>query len=243
MIYLTGATNAATEPFLVQRGFGLMVQPGNSMHLRIARYPWWAADNGAFGGKWTEARHMDWLAALPRDRCLFAVSPDVYPDARESLRRGLEFAPVLRDMGFPVAVVAQDGAEQLTWPWEEMDCLFIGGERKSPGRSEWKESAEAEQLVRRARARGLWVHMGRVNTPRRLQRAWRMGVLSCDGTLIKYLRRRLADETPEARDARFNGAIATFARALDAPPLPLHRWEAPSHSEHRKANALARLEG
>ena len=233
MIYLTGATNNAIEPLLIERGIGLMCQPGNSYHARITRYPWWGADNGAFGGNWTEDKHMDWLAALPRQRCLFAVSPDEYGNAVESLRRGLEFAPIIRDMGFPVAVVAQDGAERLTWPWEEIDCLFIGGERKWPGQSEWKESPEAETLVWRARNAGLWVHMGRVNTQRRLLKAWRMGVLSCDGTLIKHLRRALRGETAGERDERFEGAITRFMRALDVPPLPLYRWETPSHPHHR----------
>lgn len=236
VIYLTGATNDAIEPTLIARGFGLMCQPGNSYRLRADRYPFTGYDNGCFAGKWAEDAWIDALGAFPRERCLFAVSPDVYPDAAESLRRGLSFAPVVRELGFPVAVVAQDGAERLTWPWDEIDCLFIGGKRRTPGRLEWKESEGAAQLAKQARNAGKWVHMGRVNTPRRLWRAWRMGVLSVDGTLVKYLRRKRAGETDEQRDRRFLRQLDTFAKALDHPPLPIDRWESPALPVHREGS-------
>lgn len=235
MIYLSGSTNNAIEPFLIDHGIGLMCQPGNGYSARVLQYRYWAVDIVGMNGTVTPDMGVDWLAQLmPADSCLFATSPDAYPDAVESQRRGLEYAPLIRELGFPVAIVAQDGAERLSWPWEDFDCLFIGGEQRWPGRSEWKESETAAHLVKRARNAGKWVHMGRVNTPRRLGRAWRMGVLSADGTLIKYLRRLRAGETPDQRDQRFLREIHTFARALDHPPLPLERWETPSHPEHRK---------
>ena len=237
VIYLTGATNDAVEPLLIAAGVGLMCQPGNGYHRRIGRYPVWAADNGAFAGNWIEDVHMDWLGALPdRPRCLFAVAPDVYPDASASLERGLSFAPAIRSMGFPVAVVAQDGAEQLDWThaWDEMDCLFIGGKQRTPGWSEWKESEAAAGLVRQARRRGKWVHMGRVNSPRRLWRAWQMGCQSADGTLIKHLRRQRRCETPQERDRRFRRDLTVFIQALGHAPLPLEQWETPSAPLHRE---------
>lgn len=237
MIYLTGATNDAIEPALIARGFGIMCQPGNSYHLRAHRYPFTGYDNGCFGGRWEEDSWVDWLSAMPIEHCLFAVAPDVYPDAAESLRRGLEWAPFVRELGLPAAVVAQDGAEKLTWTWEDIDCLFVGGERRFPGRLEWKESEAAAELVKQARNAGKWVHMGRVNTPRRLWRAWRMGVLSADGTLVKYLRRKRAGESDEQRDVRFLRQLDTFAKALGHCPLPLDRWETPSVLLHRQAQS------
>lgn len=239
MIYLSGSTNDAIEPFLIDRGIGLMCQPGNGYSARVLRYPYWGADIVGMTGAVTPDMGLDWLAELvPSESCLLIVSPDAYPDAVESQRRGLEFAPLIRELGFPVAVVAQDGAERLRWPWDEFDCLFIGGERRTPGRSEWKESDAAAQLVTRARNAGKWVHMGRVNTPRRLRLAWRMGCQSADGTLVKHLRRRRDGETPEQRDRRFTRDFSTFARALDHPPLPLVRWETPSHPAHRRVVSL-----
>jgi hypothetical protein len=237
VIYLSGVTNDADEPKLIAEGIGLMLNPGNSYHLRVDRYPWWAADNGCFADKWVEDEHLSWLEALPRDRCLFAVSPDVYPDAAASLERGLQFAPLLREMGFPVAIVAQDDAEQLDWPWDELDALFIGGERRDNPADEWKLSAAAEALARRARNHGKWVHMGRVNGEDRTLRASEMGCLSVDGTALKYLRRRRKrDRSEMERMARGAPDLSAWQRRARAKlPLPLEPLEAPALPIHREA--------
>jgi hypothetical protein len=219
---------------LIAAGIGLMAQPGNSYHLRVGRYPFYAADNGAFGGHWDEDVHLAWLDRLPRDRCLFAVAPDVYPDAVESQRRGLSYAPLLREMGFPVAVVAQDHAEQLRWDWEAFDVLFIGGERKKNPRLEWKTGPGAERLTQEARRHGLWCHMGRVNSQRRMERARQMGCNSADGTFIKYRRRRrAADSHADARDARGANEIDAWGAWLRANPTLPWATETPSHPTHR----------
>jgi hypothetical protein len=234
MIYLSGVTSDRIEPTLVEAGIGLMCQPGNSYHLRIARYPVWAADVVGMHASATPERGMDWLAPLSTERCLFVVSPDAYPDAVESQRRGLEYAPLIREMGFPVAVVAQDGAERLSWPWDEMDCLFIGGTQLEPGWREWKESLAAEGLVHAARNSGKWVHMGRVNTRRRLRRARDMGCLSADGTGIKYRKRRRAGEDGDERHDRGESELIRFLAEVNATPaLPFQRFETPSHPSHR----------
>lgn len=222
MIYLTGVTNDRIEPALIAAGIGLMVQPNTGYMTRIDRYDTWAADNGCYADTWEETKHLPWLDLLPRT-CLFAVSPDVYPDAKASLERGVEYAPLLRHMGFRVAIVAQDGAESLHWPWEEFDCLFIGGERGPDSRREWKIGPGAWQLCREARRRGKWVHMGRVNSIYRARRAEEMGVLSCDGTFLKYRKRRRAGESDEARHARGESELEAMLGEINAnPPLWVH---------------------
>jgi hypothetical protein len=47
-------------------------------------------------------------------------------------------------------------------------------------------SENAEAVIRRAQALGKWVHVGRVNTIRRIRRFQRMGVDSVDGTCLCY---------------------------------------------------------
>ena len=185
MKYLSGASGSPeTAKTLADAGVGLMVQVGNSLHRRIAWFPFWAADIGmAYNAD--EQRYFDYLDRLPRTP-LFVVSPDAYPDPVESQRRGLEHAPMLRSLGFRVAVVAQSDSERLTWPWEDFDCLFIGGTRLARGKDEWKESEAAAGLAKAARNHGLQVHMGRVNSMRRLFRARQMGCTSCDGTFVKH---------------------------------------------------------
>lgn len=184
MIYLSGATNDRIEPHLIANGIGLMLNLGSGYKSRLSRYRDWAVDNGAFAGKWTRERWWEDLGTLPSaSGCLFAVAPDIYGDARGSLDRGLEYAAEMRAFGWRPALVAQDGAEDLDWPWNDFDVLFLGGIRQEV---EWKESLAAESLVHEARRQGLWVHMGRVNTLDRLLRADRMGCQSADGTKLAF---------------------------------------------------------
>lgn len=87
---------------------------------------------------------------------------------------------VIRELGFPTAFVAQDGQEYLPIPWDAFDCLFVGGS------TAWKLSEPAYALVREAKRRGKWCHMGRVNSWRRIRAAAMSGYDSCDGTYIAY---------------------------------------------------------
>lgn len=235
MIYLSGVTSDRDEPALIAAGMGLMLGPHNSYHLRADRYPYFAADNGCFADKWVEDIHLAWLDRLPRERCLFAVAPDVYPDAQATLERSLEYFDLLREMGFPVALVAQDHAEKLELPWDDFDCLMIGGEKKDDARKEWKLSIEAEGLVHEARSKGKWVHMGRVNSITRMARARSMGCHSADGTFIKYRRRKRKGETDE-RDGRGAIEIGQWLAWLRAnPELPFRTFESPSLPVHKEA--------
>jgi hypothetical protein len=62
------------------------------------------------------------------------------------------------------------------------DALFIGAS------TEWKLGPSAEALVAQAKDRGKWVHMGRVNSHRRIRYAASIGCDSVDGT--KWVRWR-----------------------------------------------------
>lgn len=143
----------------------------------------WAADNGCFTNpnldvpdylRWLEERK----AGLPR--CLFAVAPDVVANAEATWERSLPVLPVLRNMGFQAAFVAQDGQEKLPMLWHTFDCLFIGGSTK------WKLSENAFQLCMEAKKRGKWVHMGRVNSRKRLRVATLALCDSSDGTHLCF---------------------------------------------------------
>jgi hypothetical protein len=86
----------------------------------------------------------------------------------------------IRAAGFPAALVAQDGLEDLPISWRSFDALFLGGT------THWKLGAAAARLAQQARRRGLWVHMGRVNSLRRLRYAQLIGCHSADGTFLAY---------------------------------------------------------
>jgi hypothetical protein len=147
----------------------------------------WAADNDCFQGLDPRAylRMLDAVVSAP-GRCLFVTVPDVVADAHATARLFEVWwgAPARR--GLPVALVAQDGVEHLErWlalAWPRIDALFIGGS------TQWKLGGAAEALVREANRRGKWVHMGRVNSARRIRYAASIGCHSVDGT--KWVRWR-----------------------------------------------------
>lgn len=140
----------------------------------------WCADNGCFSDKWDE---VSWWAYLVKNAhraasCVFAVAPDVVGDAEATLAKSVPWMPMIRELGYPVAFVGQNGQERLPVPWDELDVLFIGGD------DEWKLGPHARALVSEAKRRGKWVHMGRVNSLKRMQYAEWIGCDSADGTFI-----------------------------------------------------------
>lgn len=175
----------------------------------------WCADNGCFGQGWPGVDR--WLAWLQRhahdvDSCLFATAPDVVGDPAATLERSRPLLPAIRDLGYPAALCAQNGLTPAMTPWEEFDCLFLGGTAEClscgyqrpvtdppPPRgtkprcphcqrvlTEWKNGAAARDLAREAKARGKWLHMGRVNGGGRMRYARDIGCGSVDGTFLKF---------------------------------------------------------
>lgn len=136
----------------------------------------WAMDNGAFSNFDAKAFERMLLRFEGRAGCLFCAAPDVVGDAEATLAKFPFWSGVIRRAGFPVALVAQDGLTVSRTPWAQFDALFIGGT------TEFKEGADARTLVGYAKALGKWVHMGRVNSKRRIFYAASIGCDSIDGT-------------------------------------------------------------
>lgn len=143
----------------------------------------WAADNDCFQGLHA-VRWMRFLAKIVESgsRPRFVACPDVVADAYETWRLYSLWAPVLRSLGLPVALVLQDGLEKfknaarLPSTWDEIDAVFVGGSTK------WKEGEHVVALIQEAKTRGKWVHVGRVNSLRRIQRFAELGADSFDGS-------------------------------------------------------------
>lgn len=143
----------------------------------------WCADNGCFSkGYPGDEAWITWLRDLPwpREQCLFAVAPDVVGDAEATLTRSAPWLPEIRATGYRAAFVSQDGLTPETTPWDEFDAMFIGGTDR------WKLGLPAALLGREAKRRGKWLHMGRVNSSRRLQYAKWIGCDSADGTFLTF---------------------------------------------------------
>jgi hypothetical protein len=142
----------------------------------------WCADNGAFSDRFDEGKWWRFLVkhAHESSTCAFAVAPDVVGDAATTIQRSLPWLPKIRALGYPAAFVAQDGQEALPVPWEDFDVLFIGGT------TTWKLGPHARSIAAEAKARGKWVHMGRVNSERRFAYARAIGCDSVDGTFLTF---------------------------------------------------------
>jgi hypothetical protein len=150
-------------------------------HVEGVRY--WCADNGCFGSGYPG--HEKYLGWLERNlyrvgNCAFATAPDVVGDAEATLDLSAPFLPQIRKLGYPAALVAQDGLESLEVPWSDFDVLFLGG---STG---WKLGEHAAALTAKAVSQGKWVHMGRVNSFKRITYAKQIGCTSSDGTYISF---------------------------------------------------------
>jgi len=144
----------------------------------------WAADTGCFNQpeKYDQEEYLAWLRerADYSKRCLFATAPDVVGNAEATMDKSLPMFPLLRAEGYRAALVAQNGLENMDIPWDEFDCLFIGGT------TEWKLSEAAYELAVEAENKGKWTHMGRVNSWRRLKAAAVSGYDSADGTYLVF---------------------------------------------------------
>lgn len=196
-MYLTGVSCEITREADVDE-LGLLVTPASSVHRQIDRYAFFGADNGRYveskrGLDFDAERWLSWLDKLPRSTCLFACLPDVLTwhkdengkdycvgDLEATLQQSAEYVDVVKSMGFAVALVAQDGLRSLSQIPFAVDAIFVGGS------DDYKLGDDVRALVAEARAAGLWVHVGRVNSLKRLRYAAEIGADSADGTYIGF---------------------------------------------------------
>lgn len=181
MLYLANASSPGARDAMRTGEIGMICTPAEGRDPLTGVS--WGADNGCFGKGYPGAPSwLSWLARLAEhaERCLWATAPDIVGDAAATLHRSRPHLPAIRALGYPAALVAQDGLEHLTVPWSTFDVLFIGGS------TEWKLGPAAAGLVADAHDRGKRVHMGRVNSRRRFSYAEHLGCHSADGTFLAF---------------------------------------------------------
>jgi len=137
----------------------------------------YALDNGAYGA-YTSKTEWDaepFVALLDRasastQKPIWCAVPDVVADAQATCAKWHEWAPVVRARGFACAFVVQDGMNREHVP-TDADLVFVGGS------VEWKWSTVAAWCAWFPR-----VHVGKVNSLKRLLECDARGVASVDGT-------------------------------------------------------------
>lgn len=181
MRYFATASGPRVREVMRTGRLGQIITPATGNRLVPAAA--WCADNACYTGHYPgDDPYLRWLARHTSDvsRCAFAVAPDVVGDPTGTWLRSEPMLERIRGLGYPVALVAQDGLEPSTLDWGRFDVLFLGGS------TAWKLGPAAAHLAHQARVRGLGVHMGRVNSQRRLRYAASIGCSSSDGTFLAY---------------------------------------------------------
>lgn len=145
----------------------------------------WATDTGAFNDPYGVdfGAYLRWLdnhTDEERSRCLFACSLDVPRNWPNTLARGVPRLRDIRNLGYPVALIVQNGATADQIPWDGCDAIFIGGD------DAFKFSEPVYDLVATANAKGKHTHAGRVNSLKRLRAMHLQGCDSADGTFVAF---------------------------------------------------------
>lgn len=178
-ILVSGSTrivSSLSQSFPNHLGHLLSPDAGNRCETLLKTGLFWGADNSAFSG-FDEARFLRFLDRIAnKPRCLFVVAPDVVADAGSTVKLFWSWRQRMKETGHPIAFVGQDGAEKIDTPWDYFEAYFVGGS------TSWKLGSASVNMVAEAKRRGKHVHMGRVNSLKRLRWALRIGCDSCDGS-------------------------------------------------------------
>jgi hypothetical protein len=135
IVLVSGATR---DVAIAPNHVGVLVVPaqGNRIEALSLAGRVWAIDNGAYSGL-DHAAFIRLLAdAEGVPGCKFVAAPDVVGDAAATLSLFVVWGRMIRALGYPVALVAQDGLTVEATPWHGLDALFIGGT------TAWKRSGE-----------------------------------------------------------------------------------------------------
>lgn len=139
----------------------------------------WIIDNNQYKDNWTWAQWWHFLTLMRdfRNNCLGVPIPDKLGDYISTLHYFRVYHAVVRELGYPVALVTQDGMTPEKIPWPLVDCLFVGGSNYH------KRGREVELLISEAKRLGKWVHIGRTQAGSTMLTYWPQAD-SFDGTTL-----------------------------------------------------------
>jgi len=187
-------------------GWALLLSPGKPCDRRFK----YALDNGAYGA-WQQGKDFDVKAferhvAMHGHGAEFIVAPDIVAGGVESLMFTREWLPRLDGVGRRRLIAVQDGmTEDDVRPYLSYTVgIFIGGT------TEWKINT-MHAWGRLAHETGAYLHVGRVNTARRIRMCHSAGADSIDGTSATRFSLTLPMLDAAVRQVGFNLAAACHA--------------------------------
>lgn len=179
-------------------GWRLLVSAAGEHRTEGFRY---AIDNGAWSafcqGRQFDVPAFDRVVHRLGDAADFIVAPDIVEGGAASLDLSLSWVPQLRGVA-PVLIAVQDGMtdDDLRPHVDERVGIFVGGSTR------WKLSS-LPRWGRLAREVGCYLHVGRVNSCRRIGFSALCGAHSFDGTSAT----RFASTLPRLDNARRQGVL------------------------------------
>ena len=160
------------------RYFGMLVTPRDrkTPEKAVEVGAAWAIDNFAYTD-WRVRPFINLLNDYEKiPGCLWCAAPDVPKDAAATLQKFPVWQEIIRSYGYPVALVTQDGMQSEDVPWSLVDCLFIAGS------DEWRFGTPGIALIQEAKRLGKQIHIGRVNSIKRLRACQALGADTVDGS-------------------------------------------------------------
>lgn len=167
---------------MARRGYGdhagMISGPrqGNDVRHAIELGMPWCLDNDCFQSYDPDAILQMLRRFQGLSGCVFATLPDVVCDHAATRLLFSAWIGTYQRYGYPPAFVLQNGVTSDEVPWDSIRAVFIGGD------DPFKFSDVVRVIVAEAKRRDHWVHMGRVNTLRRIRYAHSIGCDSTDGT-------------------------------------------------------------
>lgn len=170
--------SGATKTMQKYRGhpyLGAFLTPRTGNSLKTLKDFIWASDNAAFN-QFDEKAFIKMLNKIKGSQTKFVCCPDVVGDGEKTLSLFFEWHQIIKGYDLPVALVLQNGMKKEKIPFDLVDAIFIGGD------DEFKLGNEVREIVKEAKKKNIWVHMGRVNSNKRIEYAFELGCDSIDGS-------------------------------------------------------------
>lgn len=134
------------------------------------------ADNDCFKG-FDKLKYEKMIEILPRvEKLKYVTVPDCVGNFEETIKLFDDWYKLLKNEQLPLAFVLQDNMPISEIPFDKVSSIFIGGS------TDYKLSKEVANIVSMSKEKTKWVHMGRVNSKKRIRYAHKIGCDSVDGT-------------------------------------------------------------
>ena len=193
LLLVNGSTKTVNE-LISSKYLGKYISPNSHSHqksidLIVEQRCIWGADNDCYNS-FNQIKYEQMLSRLPRINTMkYLTMPDVLGDSEKTLTFFDEWYSKLKNEKLPITLVLQDGCKVKDVPFDKIKSVFVGGT------TEYKLSEDVRNIINIAKQKKKWIHMGRVNSNKRIKYAQSIGVDSFDGSSFSMFANTLIPKT------------------------------------------------